>query len=127
MKTSIQNWNTWWENPQNLKNFLGTEREFLADLMKTIGAKHIRDIIGVRRCGKTVLIYQIIQSLIKQGIEANRIAYLNFDDPVLNNLDEAINSTLQLNPNISHLFLDEVQNIAGWEKIIRVHYDRRKF
>ena len=127
MKTSIQNWNTWWENPQNLKNFVGTEREFLADLMKTIGAKHIRDIIGVRRCGKTVLIYQIIQSLIKQGIEANRIAYLNFDDPVLNNLDEAINSTLQLNPNISHLFLDEVQNIAGWEKIIRVHYDRRKF
>jgi len=127
MKKSILSWNVWWENPQSLEKFVGTEREVLSDLMKILEARHIKDIIGVRRCGKTVLMYQIIDSLIKQGIKARNIAYLNFDDPELNRLDRAINNTLQLNPDVTHLFLDEIQNIAGWEKIIRVYYDQMKF
>lgn len=127
MKKTILNWNIWWEAPQSLENFIGTKRGVLADLLKTLEVRHIKDIIGVRRCGKTVLMYQIIHSLIKQGIKTQNIAYLNFDDPELNNLDEVIKNTLQLNPDISHLFLDEIQNIVGWERIIRVYYDRRKF
>jgi hypothetical protein len=127
MKEAIQKWNVWWENPAYLDKLIGIEREFLPKLMGTFETRHIKDIIGVRRCGKTVLMYQIINKLIKKGVKAQDILYLNFDDPELVDLEEAIKTALQLNPNISHLFLDEIQNIKEWERKIRVYYDTKKF
>jgi hypothetical protein len=81
----------------------------------------------VRRCGKTVLMYQIISKLIEKKIEPKNILYLNFDDPELTNLEETIKTSLHINPDISHIFLDEIQNVKEWEKKIRVYYDRKKF
>ncbi|MEW6328964.1 MAG: ATP-binding protein [Candidatus Micrarchaeota archaeon] len=127
MREAIQKWNVWWENPARLDEFIGTERDRLPELMRTLEATHIKDVIGVRRCGKTVLMYQVIRKLIADGVKAQSISYLNFDDPELGNLEEAIKNTLQLKPDITHLFLDEIQNINEWEKKIRVYYDRKKF
>ena len=87
----------------------------------------IKDIIGVRRCGKTVLMYQIISKLIEKDTKPKNILYLNFDDPELTDLEETIKTSLHINPDISHVFLDEIQNIKEWERIIRVYYDRKKF
>ncbi len=127
MKESIQRWNIWWEKPQEIKRFIGTERSSLSVILSEIKIPHIKDIIGVRRCGKTVLMYQIILKLIEQDIPAKNILYLNFDDPELTDIEEAIKTSLHINPDISHVFLDEIQNIKQWEKIIRVYYDRKKF
>jgi len=96
-------------------------------MQKELNIPHIKDIIGVRRCGKTVLMYQIISKLIDQNINAKNILYLNFDDPELTDLEEAIKTSLHINPEITHVFFDEIQNIKEWEKIIRVYYDRKKF
>ncbi|PWR72441.1 AAA family ATPase [Methanospirillum stamsii] len=41
---------------------------------------HINDIIGVRRSGKTYLMYQMITGLINQGVPKSCILYLNLDD-----------------------------------------------
>lgn len=127
MKESIQKWNVWWENPAHLGKFTGIERERLPVLTKTLETRHIKDIIGVRRCGKTVLMYQLIHNLIQNGVNAQNILYLNFDDPELSDLEEAIKNALQLRPDITHVFLDEIQNIKEWERVIRVYYDRKKF
>ena len=127
MKESIQRWNVWWENPQEIKKFIGTERTTLSQTLMELKIPHIKDIIGVRRCGKTVLMYQIISELIKQNIKPKNILYLNFDDPELMDLGEAIKTSLHINPDISHVFLDEIQNVKEWERIIRVYYDRKKF
>ena len=127
MKEAIQKWNIWWENPAHLSKFVGIERERLPVLTKTLETRHIKDIIGVRRCGKTVLMYQLIHNLIKNGVNAQNILYLNFDDPELSDLEEAIKNALQLRPDITHIFLDEIQNIKEWERVIRVYYDRKKF
>jgi len=127
MKESIQRWNIWWDNPQEIQRYIGTERTTLIQMQKELNIPHIKDIIGVRRCGKTVLMYQIISKLIDQNINAKNILYLNFDDPELTDLEEAIKTSLHINPEITHVFFDEIQNIKEWEKIIRVYYDRKKF
>ena len=127
MKESIQRWNIWWEKPQEIKKFIGIERTTLSQMINELKIPHIKDIIGVRRCGKTVLLYQMISTLIAKDIKAKNILYLNFDDPELINLEEAIKTSLHINPDISHIFLDEIQNVKEWEKIIRVYYDRKKF
>ena len=127
MRESIQRWNIWWENSQKIKKFIGTERISLLRILTELKIPHIKDIIGVRRCGKTVLIYQIISKLIEQDVPAKNILYLNFDDPELTDIEETIRTSLHINPDISHVFLDEIQNVKQWEKIIRVYYDRKKF
>jgi predicted AAA+ superfamily ATPase len=127
MKESIQRWNVWWENSQEIKKFIGTERTTLSQMLMELKIPHIKDVIGVRRCGKTVLMYQIISKLMEQNIKPKNILYLNFDDPELTDLEEAIKTSLHINPDISHMFLDEIQNVREWERIIRVYYDRKKF
>jgi len=127
MKESIQRWNIWWETPQEIKKFVGIERILLPKILSELKIPHIKDIIGVRRCGKTVLMYQILQKLMERNIKHKNILYLNFDDPELSNLEEAIKTSLHINPDISHVFLDEIQNIKDWEKIVRVYYDQKKF
>jgi len=127
MKEAIQRWNVWWENPQEIQKFIGTERTTLSHILSELKIPHIKDIIGVRRCGKTVLMYQIISKMIEQNIKPENILYLNFDDPELMELEETIKTSLHINPDISHVFLDEIQNVKEWERIIRVYYDRKKF
>jgi predicted AAA+ superfamily ATPase len=96
-------------------------------MQRELKIPHIKDIIGVRRCGKTILMYQIISKLMKDNIDVKNILYLNFDDPELTDLEETIKTSLHINPNISHVFFDEIQNVKEWEKTIRVYYDRKKF
>jgi predicted AAA+ superfamily ATPase len=127
MRESIQRWNIWWENPQEIKKYIGTERTTLLQIQRGLKIPHIKDIIGVRRCGKTILMYQIISTLMKDNIDVKNILYLNFDDPELTDLEETIKTSLHINPDISHVFFDEIQNVKEWEKTIRVYYDRKKF
>ena len=65
--------------------------------------------------------------IIEKNAKPKNILYLNFDDPELIDLEETIKTSLHINPDISYVFLDEIQNIKEWERIIRVYYDRKKF
>ena len=96
-------------------------------MQRELKIPHIKDIIGIRRCGKTILMYQIISKLMKDNIDVKNILYLNFDDPQLTDLEETIKTSLHINPDISHVFFDEIQNVKEWEKTIRVYYDKKKF
>ncbi|MFH1637612.1 MAG: ATP-binding protein [Candidatus Woesearchaeota archaeon] len=127
MKTSIMKWNFWWSNPEKLDQFEWVERDTLKKAIALMGSPHIKDIIGVRRAGKTFLMYQVISYLIKNMVKPNEILYLNFDDPEFKEIKTTISASLEINPEIKYLFLDEVQNISGWEKEIRVYYDRKEF
>ena len=127
MREAIQKWNVWWENHQEIKKFTGMERTILPQIITDLKIPHIKDIIGVRRCGKTVLMYQIISSLIDKNIDPKNILYLNFDDPELIDMEETIKTSLHINPDISYVFLDEIQNVKEWERKVRVYYDRKKF
>ncbi len=112
-----------------LPSLTGIRRDITEDIIKSLGTPHIKDIIGVRRCGKTTILYQVADHLISQGLQATDIMFLNFDDPSINaaSFPELQKEIFKINPDISHIFLDEIQQKAGWERWVRTLYDTKKF
>lgn len=81
-------------------------------------------LVGVRRSGKSYMLYQRIQQLLKEGKQWDEILYLNFEDERLENFTaEDFNRLLECHQEMygkrPMLFLDEIQNIDGWEKFSR--------
>jgi hypothetical protein len=81
-------------------------------------------LVGVRRSGKSYLLYGKIQQLIADGHSWDEIIYLNFEDERLANMEISdLNKILEIHGSLSDkrpmLFLDEIQNIDGWEKFAR--------
>lgn len=84
--------------------------------------------IGPRRAGKTFFCFNVINDLLAQGISRDRIFYINLEDdrlyPVsVNDLDSLLRIYFEIHPDNKgktvHLFLDEVQNVEGWERFVR--------
>ena len=80
--------------------------------------------VGIRRAGKSFLLYQRIQQLLAQGKGWNEMLYINFEDERLMGMTSAdLNLLLEVHLEMygarPMLFLDEIQNIAGWEKFAR--------
>ena len=107
----------------------GIRRDITEDIIKSLVTPHIKDIIGVRRCGKTTILYQVAEHLTSQGVQAKDIIFLNFDDPSINaaSFPELQKEIFKINPTISHIFLDEIQQKTGWERWVRTLYDTKKF
>lgn len=81
-------------------------------------------LVGVRRAGKSYILYGRIQQLIANGHSWDEIVYLNFEDERLAGMTvEDLNKILEVHGQLSDmrpmLFLDEIQNIDGWEKFAR--------
>ena len=82
--------------------------------------------VGIRRTGKSYMMYQQIKQLEADGIPLSQIIYVNFEDErLLEMTAEDLNLILEIGLEISktdikpYLFLDEIQNINGWEKFVR--------
>lgn len=74
-------------------------------------------ISGVRRAGKSTLLKQLSEGF-------DEYLYLNLDDDRLigasiDDLNQMIELLNELHPDVRVLFLDEVQNITGWERLVR--------
>src|SRR5699024_1448247 len=85
---------------------------------------------GVRRVGKTTILYQMIENLIDEGINPKNILYATFDNPILKLVSvEAVLSIYEsLYPieGTRYLFFDEIQYTDQWELWMKVMYDSRK-
>lgn len=87
---------------------------------------------GVRRSGKTFLFFDTIRRLEEQGVDRRSVVYLNFEDDRLHplrseELDLILRCLEELFPEVMgrrvYLFLDEVQNVPGWERWVRRIHD----
>ena len=84
--------------------------------------------IGVRRCGKSTLLYQIIESLKRNGIENENILYINFFDDRLTDIKQGSLSLIteayySIYPEKKgtekiYCFFDEIQEAEDWEPFI---------
>ncbi len=83
-------------------------------------------LVGLRRAGKTTLLYKRVQDLIKDGVEWNQIIYINFDDERLidfkmSDFDDILLVAEEMTTKKHYFYFDEIQNIDNWEKFaIRV-------
>ena len=101
-----------------IKHFQIVNREYEFDLK----ANYV--VIGLRRAGKSTLLYKIVQDLIAKGTEWNQIIYINFEDERLsefsiNDFNDILSVQAEMSDKKGWFFLDEIQNIDGWEKFAR--------
>lgn len=82
--------------------------------------------VGIRRTGKSYMMYQQIHNLMNDGISSSQIVYVNFEDERLLEIGvDDLNTILEIGIEFSgskgkpYLFLDEIQNVDGWEKFVR--------
>jgi len=81
--------------------------------------------IGLRRAGKSYLMYQHIQDLIHSGqASATDILYINFEDERIASIKSEelgllLDAYKEMFDSKPLIFLDEIQNIDGWEKFVR--------
>ncbi len=126
----LYEWN-FWRREQNT----GILRKgYVERLRKYSKAKEIIDITGVRRCGKSTLMKQLMKDMISRGTGNEKILYVNFDEVLFDaelsvELMERIYSAYQkyiYRGEEAYLFLDEVQNVPKWEKWVRTAYDKHE-
>jgi uncharacterized protein len=104
------------------------------EALKYLDYKEILAIMGVRRSGKTYIMYSLMQHLSKNNIPKENILYLNFEDERLafikpEDLENIYEWYLEFSKAEGKLyfFLDEIQNVPLWEKWLSRSYEKIKF
>ena len=81
--------------------------------------------VGLRRAGKSYLMYQLIQEFIRSGEKTiEDILYINFEDERIapikaEELEFILEAYTEMYDSQPVIFLDEIQTVAGWEKFAR--------
>ncbi|MFQ5406539.1 MAG: ATP-binding protein, partial [Candidatus Micrarchaeia archaeon] len=129
-KEVLEKWNPWWALNEVPENKIGVPRAgVLEGLLEFVAAKEMVVVSGVRRSGKSTLLFQVINALLKKGISPKNVLYFNFDEPLPEKgtelLQKVYDSFLELNNPTGRqfLFFDEIQNISNWEKWLKTAYD----
>lgn len=90
------------------------------DFNEALLESHVLDITGVRRCGKSTILTQMIRK------DPSDWYYVNFESPLLSDFklkDTVKLDTLISENNAQRLFFDEVDQLVGWEKYVRQKLD----
>jgi hypothetical protein len=112
------------EKLEQLKDLEFIIRKKLDEINKFTKTKSIIIITGIRRCGKSVFLSQIINNSFKEYY------YINFEDERLSDFnikdfDKLYETCIELFGQNKVFFLDEIQNIEGWERWVRRMHDNK--
>ena len=82
--------------------------------------------VGIRRTGKSYMLYQLVQNILTSGKRLNDILYVNFEDErLLEVTSEDLNVILEIGLELAgegekpFIFLDEIQRVDRWENFVR--------
>ena len=134
-------YNKWWQTnkvPEELY------QEFKKDICNYLVSElpfglypRIISLVGLRRTGKTTLLYQLINHLLDNEVPAKRILFINISDPLIANnltfLEKLLEDYQQnvIKENFDrlsepvYLFFDEVQYLPQWELFLKRLYEQK--
>ncbi len=124
-------YNPWWKtgmvNLSLLKNY---KRFAFYEAMKKLEQTDIRRTVvltGTRRVGKTTIQYQMIDVLLKKGVNPQQIVFISLDHPMLklssfNDILECYHENIYPNQDV-YYFFDEIQYAADWDRWLKTIYD----
>ncbi len=129
--TYLEMFNPWWKTGKVKKGWLEDyKRKLYYEILKYIDKRQIILIQGLRRTGKSTIMFQIIQKLLDESMPPENILYFSFDDIAYD-----IKEVLDLYQNIIlkkpfdkisnkiFVFFDEIQKVKNWEEKLKVFYD----
>ncbi len=130
----IKDDNSWWEEGKIPFYDEFSKRRYYRGFYELVTQKFPHRavvLMGPRRIGKTVIMYQAIQDLIDSGIDARRIFYFSLDTPIYTNLplDELISDGLEIHGitlEESYFFFDEIQYLKDWEIHLKSLVDKNR-
>lgn len=112
-----------------IKQIIGENQEFVQNVKLLQRPFKFEDngnyvFLGIRRAGKSYLMFQRIHELMKRGVDIEEILYLNFEDERFiglksEDLDEIKRVYEETFSSRPIFFLDEIQIVPGWEKFVR--------
>lgn len=116
-------------NHEVLKSVIFDQREIIQNA-RIVPRRYTFDsqanyvVTGLRRAGKSTLLYKIVRDLVESGVGWNRIIYINFEDERLaefsiGDFNDILSVHSELSTQLGYYFFDEIQNVNGWEKFAR--------
>jgi predicted AAA+ superfamily ATPase len=123
--------NPWWSG----RPFdTGRERQkYVSTIRRFLRTGEIIVLSGVRRSGKTTLLYQTIRLLItSQKVPAKNILFVTCDEPAIAGLKNPLLETVDTYrreiaaKGTIYLVFDEVQAVENWEREVKSLYDRKQ-
>jgi len=130
----LQQYNPWWKNSDAIyQETKPHKRVAYFEALKTIKHPTIRRfavLSGARRVGKTTMLYQMIETLMSEGISPKNILYVSFDNPIIKMV--SVNDVLSIYESLyplegmMYLFFDEIQYTDSWELWMKVISDPRR-
>jgi len=123
--------NPWWKSRTVRAEFSKTYKRFaFYEATKLFKHEDIRRTVvltGTRRVGKTTIQYQMIDDLLKSGVNPLRILFISLDHPLLKlcKLNEILDSyhSNMYGDEDCYYFLDEIQYAADWDQWVKTIYD----
>lgn len=96
--------------------------EYVERILAYMDTPFVKILTGVRRCGKSTIMAMLRLEMGRRGIPKERILHYNFDsleyeDMTAKRLFSEVKKRL-LQDSKTYLFLDEIQEIKGWEKVV---------
>lgn len=87
--------------------------------------------VGLRHAGKTYMLYQHIQQLLREGHRKEEILFINFEDERIADIRKEelhliIECYKEMFASEPIIFLDEIQNVEGWEHFARRLADEKR-
>jgi len=117
--------NRWWKASFTIEY---KEREIYNEILKYLKLPQIIAFTGLRRVGKTTLMYKIVQDYINKGFNSKNILYFSFDEyketdikEILNEYEKIVEKNIQKEKYL--ILLDEIQKVANWEEKLKRIYD----
>lgn len=98
--------------------------DYLSQIRPFINRDIIKVLTGIRRCGKSVMLELIRYELAEMGIDRERFLSVNFESNAVDYVHSAektyqfIREFTEKQDGKCYLFLDEIQELKGWEKMI---------
>ena len=106
--------------------------EYLSKIRGFYHDKMIKVITGIRRCGKSYLLKTIIEELKESGVNDKDIIYIELDKKQYRDIKtpeqlEKVIDNLVLDNDFKYLFIDEVQNVSGFETLINAYREEDNY
>ncbi len=122
--------NPWWRDEAISRELSPSfKRRAFKELAELSKLRPITMISGLRRVGKSTLLYQMIEHLLREGVDAKKILYFSFDEKVDEITD--ILSVYKDNTGVDwgrdkcFVFLDEIQKLKDWSNKLKLLYDSK--
>jgi len=125
IKDILQDSNPWWKGDFSVEF---KERDIYKKVKKFLPLPQIIALTGLRRVGKTTLMFKIVEDYIRNGFDPRNIIYFSFDEfrateirEVMKEYEVLLEKDLRKGSYL--LLLDEIQKLTNWEDQLKRIYD----